>query len=108
MHANQRIPADLVLLHTSEETGTIFIRTDQLDGETDWKLRKAIRHTQNYGNGKNLTTLNASITAEPPKLDIYDFKGLFKLEVGGGEGQREALSLENTMWCNTFLASGRV
>jgi phospholipid-translocating ATPase len=30
--------------------------------------------------------LNASITAEEPKLDIYDFKGLFKLEVGGGEG----------------------
>jgi phospholipid-translocating ATPase len=49
-------------------------------------LRKAIRYTQNYAKNKNLTTLNASITAEEPKLDIYDFKGLFKLEVGGGEG----------------------
>ncbi|CAD8114795.1 unnamed protein product [Paramecium sonneborni] len=108
VHANQRIPADLILLHTNDVTGTVFIRTDQLDGETDWKLRKAIRHTQNYGLNKNLTTLNASITCEPPKLDIYDFKGLFKLEVGGGEGQREALSLENTLWCNTFLASGKI
>ncbi len=37
--ANQRIPADLVLLHTSDSNGTVFIKTDQLDGETDWKLR---------------------------------------------------------------------
>ena len=37
--ANQRIPADMVLLRTTNETGASFIRTDQLDGETDWKLR---------------------------------------------------------------------
>ena len=37
--ANQRIPADLVLLYTSDPNGTVFIKTDQLDGETDWKLR---------------------------------------------------------------------
>jgi len=37
--ANQRIPADLILLHTLDQNGTVFIKTDQLDGETDWKLR---------------------------------------------------------------------
>ena len=37
--SNQRIPADMVLLRTTNETGASFIRTDQLDGETDWKLR---------------------------------------------------------------------
>ena len=36
---NQRIPADLILLHTADINGTVFIKTDQLDGETDWKLR---------------------------------------------------------------------
>jgi len=30
--SNQRIPADMVILSTSEEDGTVFIRTDQLDG----------------------------------------------------------------------------
>ena len=39
VRANQRIPADLLLLHTTDESETVFIRTDQLDGETDWKLR---------------------------------------------------------------------
>lgn len=30
--SNQRIPADIVILSTSEEDGTVFLRTDQLDG----------------------------------------------------------------------------
>jgi len=45
VHQNQRMPADLVLLYTTEKSGAVFIRTDQLDGETDWKLRKAISFT---------------------------------------------------------------
>lgn len=42
LEKNQRVPADLVLLRTSDASGTCFIRTDQLDGETDWKLRVAV------------------------------------------------------------------
>lgn len=44
----------------------------------------------------------------PPKQDIYEFTGLFKLEVGGGAGQREPLCLEHTLWCNTVLSSGKI
>nr|XP_054762202.1 probable phospholipid-transporting ATPase IIB [Lytechinus pictus] len=43
---NQRVPADLVLLRTTERNGACFIRTDQLDGETDWKLRLAVPSCQ--------------------------------------------------------------
>lgn len=42
---NERVPADILLLFTSEKSGSVFIRTDQLDGETDWKLRKAVGMT---------------------------------------------------------------
>lgn len=44
---DKRIPADVVLLRTTEKSGACFIRTDQLDGETDWKLRIAMPYTQN-------------------------------------------------------------
>jgi phospholipid-translocating ATPase len=45
----ERVPADLVLLRTSESSGTCFkfIRTDQFDGETDWKQRVAFAECQN-------------------------------------------------------------
>ena len=42
---NERLPADMVLLYTTEKSGSIFLRTDQLDGETDWKPRKALEWT---------------------------------------------------------------
>ena len=41
-----RIPADMLTLFSDNEQGTLFLKTDQLDGETDWKLRKAVKRTQ--------------------------------------------------------------
>lgn len=60
LEKNQRVPADVVLLWTSDSSGTCFIRTDQLDGETDWKLRVAVPETQKMGE-KDLPTLDAEI-----------------------------------------------
>lgn len=43
---DQRVPADMVFVRTTEKQGACFIRTDQLDGETDWKLKLAVQNTQ--------------------------------------------------------------
>lgn len=40
----------MVILHNDSPNGGIFVKTDQLDGETDWKLRMAAKITQNYIN----------------------------------------------------------
>lgn len=46
INQNDRLPADLLLLYTThEETANVFIWTDQLDGETDWKLRRSVQQT---------------------------------------------------------------
>jgi len=46
----------MVLVRTSERTGTCFIRTDQLDGETDWKLRLAVPSALRLASETVLTT----------------------------------------------------
>jgi phospholipid-translocating ATPase len=61
LEKNQRVPADLVLLRTSDSSGTCFIRTDQLDGETDWKLRVAVPATQKLPSDQELFNLVADI-----------------------------------------------
>jgi phospholipid-translocating ATPase len=61
LEKNQRVPADLVLLRTSDSSGTCFIRTDQLDGETDWKLRVAVPSCQKLPSDKDLLNLDAEI-----------------------------------------------
>jgi phospholipid-translocating ATPase len=69
LEKNQRVPADLVLLRTSDSSGTCFIRTDQLDGETDWKLRVAVPATQKLHSDQELLNLDAEIYgASPPPV----------------------------------------
>ena len=78
INQNERVPADCVLLYTTEKNGTIFIRTDQLDGETDWKLRKAVVKTQSMKEVTKFTSReDLALIANPPNDLIYDFKGYF-------------------------------
>lgn len=61
---NQRVPADCVLLRTSDASGSCFVRTDQLDGETDWKLRVAVERTQSLPQETMLLDLDAEVYGE--------------------------------------------
>ncbi|XP_048385422.1 probable phospholipid-transporting ATPase IIB isoform X2 [Stegostoma tigrinum] len=74
---NQRIPADMIFLRTSEKSGACFIRTDQLDGETDWKLRVAVCCTQRLPALGDLFTITAHVYAQKPQMDIHCFEGTF-------------------------------
>jgi len=78
------------------------LRTDQLDGETDWKLRRAIGFIQNKANPDNIPSLMGEIVANPPTNKIYDFQGYYENRV---ENIKEPLNLEHSLWSNTILAS---
>lgn len=78
IHAKERIPADVVILSTSEPTGSIFIKTDQLDGETDWKVRRAIRTTHALISSDRFMQLpDSTISYAPACEDIYEFLGSY-------------------------------
>jgi len=100
---DQRVPADLVLLRTTERSGACFVRTDQLDGETDWKLRLAVPDTQKLETNAKLFEIHASLFAEKPQRDIHSFIGTFTRHDGSGE---DSLDVENTLWTNCVVASG--
>ncbi|XP_055550514.1 probable phospholipid-transporting ATPase IIA isoform X2 [Wyeomyia smithii] len=100
---DERVPADLILLRTSDKSGAVFVRTDMLDGETDWKLRLAVPATQKLASHSDLFSIGASLYVEKPQRDIHTFIGTYsKLEGSEDEG----LNVENTLWANTVVASG--
>uniref|UniRef100_A0A2M3Z0S1 Phospholipid-transporting ATPase n=1 Tax=Anopheles braziliensis TaxID=58242 RepID=A0A2M3Z0S1_9DIPT len=100
---DERVPADLILLRTSDKSGAVFVRTDMLDGETDWKLRLAVPATQKLASHGELLNANASLYVEKPQRDIHTFIGTYS-KLGGTED--EGLNVENTLWANTVVASG--
>nr|XP_031528212.1 probable phospholipid-transporting ATPase IIB isoform X4 [Vicugna pacos] len=104
---NQRVPSDMVFLRTSEKAGSCFIRTDQLDGETDWKLKVAVSCTQRLPALGDLFSISAYVYAQKPQLDIHSFEGTFTRE-DSDPPIHESLSIENTLWAGTVVASGTV
>uniref|UniRef100_A0A8C0URJ0 Phospholipid-transporting ATPase n=1 Tax=Cyanistes caeruleus TaxID=156563 RepID=A0A8C0URJ0_CYACU len=74
---NQRVPADMIFLRTSEKNGSCFLRTDQLDGETDWKLRLPVTCTQRLPTASDLLQIRSYVYAEEPNIDIHNFVGTF-------------------------------
>ncbi|TKA22204.1 hypothetical protein B0A50_08316 [Salinomyces thailandicus] len=105
----QEIP-DTTTTEDPSDGGEAFIRTDQLDGETDWKLRLACPLTQ---------TLPASeyprlcLTAGKPDKRVNDFTATIDLltkphwrgEHAEGLQHSNPLTIDNTAWANTVLAS---
>ena len=114
---NERVPADMIVLkaYTDSEVdnndqsqstcGNLFIRTDQLDGETDWKLRKAPTLTQKLDSVERFLDLNGYIQCDAPSKSIYEFKGVLQIFSDNRSPLKEPLSLENTLWASTILAS---
>lgn len=98
IHKDMRAPADMILLQSSEANGECFIKTDQLDGETDWKLRIAPALTQNLDNEE---LKNINIIASAPSKSIHSFLG--KLNYNDNV---VGLTIDNTLWANTVLTSG--
>ena len=113
INKGQRIPADILIIKSYDKN--IYIKTDQLDGETDWKLRKAIPYFQNLKleNEENLEEIfltDCSFIIEPPSKKIYDFNGVLEINSTGQilnqqNIMKEPLSCDNTMWMNSILAS---
>ncbi|KIV85189.1 hypothetical protein PV11_00916 [Exophiala sideris] len=148
LEKNQRVPADVIILKsclselvdeiTTEatdgseaspavSTGETFIRTDQLDGETDWKLRLPSPLSQNL----NLADLQRlQITAGAPDKNVNAFVGTLQLpptqygpydphsidqdradsndDDHAGQNESAPLGIDNTAWANTVLASSTV
>nr|POE93043.1 putative phospholipid-transporting atpase neo1 [Quercus suber] len=109
----------------ASEGGEAFIRTDQLDGETDWKLRMATPLLQTLPASEYL---RLTITAGKPDKKVNDFIGTIELASRSGSAKRPydphlsstgqdnpsamerptrsaPLNIDNTAWANTVLAS---
>ncbi|RMZ18908.1 hypothetical protein D0859_17105 [Hortaea werneckii] len=90
--------------------GEAFIRTDQLDGETDWKLRLATPLAQTLPPSEYP---RLRLTAGKPDRRVNDFVGNVELltrphwsgEHTEGIEHSLPLTIDNTAWANTVLAS---
>ena len=80
LKCDEFIPADLLILSTSDEKGTCYVETKNLDGETNLKIKSANKEMQAiFTNEGQLPLLDGVVTCEGPNNAIYKFEGTIKL-----------------------------
>ncbi|CAJ0750755.1 3796_t:CDS:10 [Entrophospora sp. SA101] len=88
------VPADSIILSTSEQSGTCYVETKDLDGETNLKPRRCVPDTKDIINSaKDCTQLKFYIESEAPNSNLYSYSAKLVLiqnkSVQQGEIQEE-------------------
>ncbi|KAJ2887653.1 aminophospholipid translocase, partial [Coemansia asiatica] len=84
----EAIPADIVLLSSSEPEGMCYVETSNLDGETNLKVKQALPETAKLMTVADLSGLRGHLKTEVPNDSLYTFEGTLISE-GGCLGFRE-------------------
>ncbi|XP_037121216.1 phospholipid-transporting ATPase ID-like [Syngnathus acus] len=109
---NQFVTADLLLLSSSEPLNVVYVKTAELDGETNLKVKQALTVTGEMGDDvQRLASFNGEIKCEPPNNRLEIFKGTLTVD-----GQMYSLDndrmllrgcmLKNTEWCFGLVIFG--
>ncbi|XP_035524589.1 phospholipid-transporting ATPase IA isoform X6 [Morone saxatilis] len=74
------LPADLVILSSSEPQGMCYIETSNLDGETNLKIRQGLQVTADIKDIDSLMRLSGRMECESPNRHLYEFVGNIRLD----------------------------
>ena len=93
------VPADMVVLKTSDELGGCYIQTTNLDGESDLKPRRALTETSELSEAR-VAAFKGVINCAHPNAAVYSFDANLVME--GGE-KKLSLSADQTLLQCTHL-----
>ncbi|KAG6889115.1 hypothetical protein C0995_003684 [Termitomyces sp. Mi166 len=79
LESDDFIPADMILLSSSEPEGLCYIETSNLDGETNLKIKQASSHTSSLTAPSLVSTLRGSLRSEQPNNSLYTYEGTLDL-----------------------------
>ncbi|XP_076400087.1 phospholipid-transporting ATPase VA isoform X2 [Peromyscus maniculatus bairdii] len=109
LHCNEIIPADILLLSSSDPDGLCHIETANLDGETNLKRRQVVRGFSELVSEFNPLTFTSVIECEKPNNDLSRFRGCIIHSNGEKAGlHKENLLLRGCTIRNTEAVAGIV
>ncbi|PAA62850.1 hypothetical protein BOX15_Mlig034607g1, partial [Macrostomum lignano] len=91
LRANDVIPADILLLHSSDPAGLCYIETCNIDGETNLKQRHVMRGLELKEFDPE--TFVHDVEVEVPNTEIYKFDGTVRIR--GADDNVVAIHKEN-------------
>ena len=103
IYNDDQIPADVVILSTSDPEGACYVETKNLDGETNLKLRHALRCGQKLKHARDCERAKFVIESEGPQPNLYQYSGVARWTQSNpratddGEVKAEPISINNML-----------
>ncbi|XP_053164052.1 phospholipid-transporting ATPase IB isoform X3 [Hemicordylus capensis] len=100
----QHLPADMIILSTSEPQAMCYIETSNLDGETNLKIRQGLTQTACLQSREDLIKVSGKIECEGPNRHLYDFTGNLRFDgqspvpIGPDQILLRGAQIRNTQW----------
>ncbi|XP_058653374.1 probable phospholipid-transporting ATPase IA isoform X4 [Onychostoma macrolepis] len=103
------VPADAILLSSSEPQGMCYIETSNLDGETNLKIRQGLQITADIKDIDSLMRISGRMECESPNRHLYEFVGNIRLDghstvpLGPDQILLRGAQLRNTQWIHGIV-----
>lgn len=104
IYSDDELPADVIILSTSDPDGACYVETKNLDGETNLKVRQALRCGQSLKHARDCERAEFKVESEPPQPNLYKYNGAIKwnqdipeLPGNGPEEMTEPITIDNLL-----------
>jgi phospholipid-translocating ATPase len=104
IYNDDQIPADVVILSTSDPDGACYVETKNLDGETNLKVRHALRSGRKIKHARDCERVQFTIESEAPQPNLYQYSAVArwtqhnsKSPDSPGEEMVEPISINNLL-----------
>lgn len=87
MRSDDDVPADVVILATSDDDNICYIETQNLDGETNLKVKNALSATKDIASVEDCQNAEFYIESEPPHVNLYAYSGVMKWQIDAEEAE---------------------
>ncbi|KAL5341511.1 hypothetical protein BJX70DRAFT_358989 [Aspergillus crustosus] len=78
LYNGDQIPADIVVLSTSDPDGACYVETKSLDGETNLKVRHALNCGRKVRHARDCERSEFVIESEAPHPNLYAYNGALR------------------------------
>lgn len=100
LYNDDELPADIIVLSTSDSDGACYVETKNLDGETNLKVRQALRCGRTLKHARDCERAQFLIESEAPQPNLYKYNGAIKWQQTVGRHKRdmsESISIDNML-----------
>ncbi|KAI1125792.1 hypothetical protein F5Y10DRAFT_224661 [Nemania abortiva] len=101
LYNDDELPADVIVLATSDNDGACYVETKNLDGETNLKVRQALRCGRTLKHARDCERAQFSIESESPQPNLYKYNGAIKWQQSfagiGSKEMSEPITIDNLL-----------